>query len=803
MKNKTAYLISALSLAVSAESFAIKLDSIVAPQKDSNQILQTKYNGYIYKTNLEGLSGADQESFVYIDISSANSAEDSVNIVKQGNFTSTLAQKLLENYPNAPTPSFFTGDGVDEYFTNLTGESSILSNEHFKASIDRALIERRFQGLPVMMPENQHFVAETKNFFIIKNDSSPENETLYECIKGSYIPTFPILIQFNNCYRVDSGLNIPKVDTVTSKYSWNDSENYIYKDDNSGQLKASISDKSYSFEPESGTSISLTRNNEPSFLISPFFDRKSEGNYNLYLTQTDGEIDALSALAVTETSPQTTMIYNGSTITSVQEQGGNSYIAVANTIPIPPFSPNRFSITSLKVQSSAESAGFLSNFDSVQYETFSSSFMTESGSDTLIAAAYFPGTAGLVATPVIYNYSEDVTTYLSSITRSNLEEKLGADYIAAVDAHIFELLPQLTSNYPAPPELPIAGLDEDLTSEQLQAVIDELVVRLATQEGAYNTFITTSALPDLQIDLETELSIWNTNALRFTNENTLQTPFAIYKLRPDGLYLNVSSNKYEIDTSIDESAEITVYASGTVNSMTLNCKGDLTLSAASFQGWGGESTNSISISPANNLVQLQLNFENDQSGGTALLSFLAEGTGFGTRSLTCSGTAKLASGEKIKVYPSDRNIWLNDQIHKGTLAITGSVQVEGQNENSPEITGTIKNSTGYTDQLNIFSDNRFVENFLSEDNYQISLQADGYVFPCLSVELSTSTDIGDLVLLAGDLNNDGEINGTDQWRFYFRAFYPSTDFDLNNDGVVNNTDRNIISTNRGAVQCDL
>lgn len=171
--------------------------------------------------------------------------------------------------------------------------------------------------------------------------------------------------------------------------------------------------------------------------------------------------------------------------------------------------------------------------------------------------------------------------------------------------------------------------------------------------------------------------------------------------------------------------------------------------------------------------------------------------------MTCSGTAKLASGEKIKVYPSDRNIWLNDQIHKGTLAITGSVQVEGQNENSPEITGTIKNSTGYTDQLNIFSDNRFVENFLSEDNYQISLQADGYVFPCLSVELSTSTDIGDLVLLAGDLNNDGEINGTDQWRFYFRAFYPSTDFDLNNDGVVNNTDRNIISTNRGAVQCDL
>ena len=798
-----AYLISALSLAVSAESFAIKLDSIVAPQKDSNQILQTKYNGYIYKTNLEGLAGADQESFVYIDISSANNAEDAVNIVKQGNFTSTLAKKLLENYPNAPAPELFIVYDIDDYFTNLTGENSILSNEHFKASIDRALVERRFQGLPVMTPENQHFVAETKDLFIIKNDSSPENEVLYECDKESYIPTVPIIIQLLNCYAVESGLDIPQVDTVTSKYSWNDSENYIYKDDNSGQLKANISDKYYSFEPEAGASISLTRNNESSFLISPFFDRKSEGNYNLYLTQTDGEIDALSALSVTETSPQTTMIFNGSTITSVQGQGENSYIAVANTFPFSPFFQNTFSITSLQVQSSAESAGFLSNFDSVQYEKFASSFITGGGSDTLIAAAYFPGTAGLVATPVIYNYSEDVTTYLSSITRSSLENKLGADYISAVEAHIFELLPQLTSNYPAPPELPIAGLDEDLTSEQLQAIIDELVVRLAIQEGAYNTFITTSAFPDLQIDLETELSTWKTNALRFTNENTLQTPFAIYKLRPDGLYLNVYSNKYEIDTSINESAKITVSASGTVNSMTIDCRSNLSLNEPNFESWGYESPSSISITPLSNSLRLQLNFENDQNNSGALLSFLAEGTRFGTQKLTCSGSARLLSGEKVKVYPSDLNIRLNDQIHDGTLELTGTVQVEGDNQNSPEITGTIKNSTGYTDQLNIFSDNRFVENFLSEDNYQISLQADGYVFPCLSVELSTSTDIGDLVLLAGDLNNDGEINGTDLWRFYFRAFYPSTDFDLNNDGAVNNTDRNIISTNRGAVQCDL
>jgi|TARA_B110000211_G_scaffold231050_1_gene291841 hypothetical protein len=108
------------------------------------------------------------------------------------------------------------------------------------------------------------------------------------------------------------------------------------------------------------------------------------------------------------------------------------------------------------------------------------------------------------------------------------------------------------------------------------------------------------------------------------------------------------------------------------------------------------------------------------------------------------------------------------------------------------------------ERLEITTDNNGIFSILNpvSTTYELTFSTDNHVFECANVDLSSGT-FGEFEMLAGDVNNDGEISSADQWIFYFRAFYPSTDFDLNNDGVVNNTDRNIISTNRGAVQCDL
>lgn len=106
--------------------------------------------------------------------------------------------------------------------------------------------------------------------------------------------------------------------------------------------------------------------------------------------------------------------------------------------------------------------------------------------------------------------------------------------------------------------------------------------------------------------------------------------------------------------------------------------------------------------------------------------------------------------------------------------------------------------------LSILDDLSFNQPVAASGNYVISAQADGYVMPCVEFNAPLGiTELADIRALRGDLNNDGLINSTDLWRFYFRAFYPSTDFDLNNDGAVNNADRDIIRNNRGAVQCDL
>lgn len=136
------------------------------------------------------------------------------------------------------------------------------------------------------------------------------------------------------------------------------------------------------------------------------------------------------------------------------------------------------------------------------------------------------------------------------------------------------------------------------------------------------------------------------------------------------------------------------------------------------------------------------------------------------------------------------------------IEVSGSVTLPGDLKPAAGINITLVDNEGNI--TNTQSDANGVFSIVNPagDNYEITFSYPNHVFECANADLSTGT-FGEFEMLAGDLNNDGEISSADQWIFYFRAFYSSIDFDLNNDGVVNNTDRNIISTNRGAVQCDL
>ena len=136
------------------------------------------------------------------------------------------------------------------------------------------------------------------------------------------------------------------------------------------------------------------------------------------------------------------------------------------------------------------------------------------------------------------------------------------------------------------------------------------------------------------------------------------------------------------------------------------------------------------------------------------------------------------------------------------IEVSGTVTLPGSTVPSNGIEVVLLGDMG--ERLELTTDNNGIFSILNpvSTTYELTFSTDNHVFECANVDLSSGT-FGEFEMLAGDVNNDGEVSSADQWIFYLRAFYPSTDFDLNNDGVVNNTDRNIISTNRGAVQCDL
>lgn len=139
---------------------------------------------------------------------------------------------------------------------------------------------------------------------------------------------------------------------------------------------------------------------------------------------------------------------------------------------------------------------------------------------------------------------------------------------------------------------------------------------------------------------------------------------------------------------------------------------------------------------------------------------------------------------------------------KTDILISGKVTLQGSEVPSNGIEVVLLGDMG--DRLEITTDNNGIFSILNpvSSTYELTFSTNNHVFECASENTSNGT-FGEFEMLAGDLNNDGEINSTDQWRFYFRAFYPSTDFDVNNDGEVNNTDRDIIRANQGATQCDI
>jgi hypothetical protein len=416
-----------------------------------------------------------------------------------------------------------------------------------------------------------------------------------------------------------------------------------------------------------------------------------------------------------------------------------------------------------------------------------------------------------VITPAILNLDGDRLIYLSQIAVKHLEESTPEGFIDAVRSAVIESLPQaLLSTYPTlPTELTALDIDPDITQDAYNALINEKIVRVATSP-------TSGALADFEngtpIDVtgtsdnrSYNLMRWASNEFRFTSTTTLRAPFVSYEFsRPDTPELSVSVTTTELSSTEQQSADITVTASGNYQEILATCEvvnseAEVVFSAPGSGNWGENSSSMTYLRDDQQLVTVSLTSpEETQATSSVLEATLTAINGAGDAEVACRVTGTDMFGESRS---SNRAL---------SFTISTPVTVSGQfNSDDGQliksaISADIIADEGNRYSLSISDDLSFNQPLTNSGNYVISAQADGYVMPCVEFDAPLGvTELADIRALRGDLNNDGEINGTDLWRFYFRAFYPSTDFDLNNDGAVNNADRGIIRDNRGAVQCDL
>lgn len=603
-----------------------------------------------------------------------NSAEDLINQWKNSN-TSLFEpyNLLLENYPSIPE----TQEGQAIYTDTFAGDLN--DDTEFKKNIDSFITETLFSsGLLVQEGSPFMFYGGSNSHLYFIDLTSQTITTLYRCDKTSFNASVAIDDQADVCQIVEASTGYQfrslSVKTVTSD------DKSVISDNLSGTHKIfsgsnPVSPVSFGLSAEPNEIISLI---DSMPLNAMFFEETGRSGlftstlppkkvYTGQMTSSNSSLEFNNTYYAYIDSP-----LNDTAVLKICE-----YTAVT---PLPgPFVPETEGYficnneNSLDTSESILLDALTPLGSNMVQEGYIRSFAL-SPTDKL-ATAYYGGTKTMFPTPLVIDINTGEETYLAGYMKAALVQKLGTEFMTAVEDAVLESLDDaVIDNYPNMPDSPeSARLPADITQEQYTALITEVINRFALQDGVYSDFLTNDRITNFYIrrDFQIEEGHWNKNSFRFLNEFTLQTPIGTFE------------------------------------------------------------------------------FESDEP-------------------LSVEGTVKLP----------------------GTVVPEGGIEV------------TLLGDQGDRHELLSNANSVFSITNPSSDNYEITFSYPNHVFECANVDLSSGT-FGEFEMLAGDVNNDGEISSADQWIFYFRAFYPSTDFDLNNDGVVNNTDRNIISTNRGAVQCDL
>jgi hypothetical protein len=727
--------------------------------------------GYLHLGMLTGnsLEGSFGFPATNIDISMASTAEEIAAIIVATSPDSQPAL-MLENYPEPPN----SASGIDAY-RRVTGMSLSTTSE-YQETISKFFRENRYSGVNLNWSLDQVLVTQTADYLVISNNNQDGlGIDFFLCATDAFSSTIKASEQ-EACSLLDT---VPDTDPYKSRTTPNGSfqSNMFVLNSKEGLFGLNKSQKLYHQDTLKEISATGNRAVAPNHtaLLSDYtiaYDHKPlNGLFLFYGPGDEGQVTPVIGSGY-PVEPESILYIQGifGFYDSINEDG-DRVLYVGNSVPIYGEYPEIEELPIPLQQAGNTGYGF-SDKMAVLLHYDAGIFNPDSAK--LLGLAYYGSEDLNVYTPVIFDLDSGLFSYLSSVAVQELRGSTPAGFIDAVEDLVINSLPDpLAESYPElPNDLTGLNIDPNITPIAFRALINEVIMRTATG-GALQRYLAGEPMTVTTGFTPGNRNRWQSNELQFTSPSSLRAPFVSYA--------------WEDITSLDATLE----ASNT--SLT---SGEEPLSA---QLAGMRVIQNKVPSDKQSLYITYLADEIVTFDGVSMTVDLEAVSGTGELPVTCYISAVSGLGN----YQEKRA--------DVTLSLTSASTITGQftsSDNNLTSNGirsaTLIDSDGRRLSINVNEDLSFSKSAGNGGAYDLTAKAPGYVFPCASVNaVSGATDIGTQTFLRGDVTNDGVIDTTDIWRYYFRYFYSNTNFDVNSDGSVNSDDLAVIRKNQGAAQCEL